>query len=178
MSLPAELQPTDVMHVTLPRGAVAQLPLCHPVFSPWTSAPLEFSFGSKPALNFDQEACFAELAILRILLKHGWSGVWVSAFGGYFLNTMPKSWSLRDQHVAIPAGKEAILKRIWNAGSTKACFDVFAWKNSDVLFCEAKRLGKDNLTDGQLRFIEGALACGTPQSSFLIAEWAYPPSAA
>jgi hypothetical protein len=122
--------------------------------------------------------CFAELAILRIFLKHGWSGVWVSAFGGHFLNTMPKSWSLRDQHVSIPAEKEAILKRIWQSSDTTACFDVFAWKDSGVLFCEAKRQGQDKLTDGQLRFIEGALACGIPPNSFLIAEWASQPSAA
>jgi hypothetical protein len=91
---------------------------------------------------------------------------------------MPKSWSLRDEHVSIPAEKEDILKRVWQTASTTACFDVFAWKDSEVLFCEAKRQGKDNLTDAQLRFIEGALACGIPLSSLLIAEWACPPSAA
>src|SRR5947207_221214 len=77
MLLPPELQPTDVMQVTLPRGTVAQLPVCHPIFSPWTGAPLNFSYGGKPALNYNQEVCFAELAILRILVKHGWGGVWV-----------------------------------------------------------------------------------------------------
>jgi hypothetical protein len=179
MLLPPELQPTDVMQVTLPRGTVAKLPLCRPVFSSWTGAPLNFDFGGKPAVNYNQEGCFAELAILRALLKHDWSGVWVEAFGGtHFLNAMPKSWSLRDGHVSIPPEKEAILKRIWQASGTTACFDVFAWKDSEVLFCEAKRQGKDNLTDGQVRFIEGALACGVPLNSLLIAEWAYPPSAA
>jgi hypothetical protein len=79
---------------------------------------------------------------------------------------MPKSWSLRDGHVSIPAEKEAILKRIWQTSGTTACFDVFAWKDSELLFCEAKRLGKDNLTDAQLRFIEGALACGMGMSAF------------
>ena len=78
-----------------------------PYFSPWTGAPLDFSFGGKPAVSYDQEACFAELAILRTLLKHDWNGVWVSAFGGQFLNEMPKSWSLREQRVSIPAEKEA-----------------------------------------------------------------------
>jgi hypothetical protein len=57
MLLPPELQPTDVMQVTLPRGTVAQLPLYRPVFSPWTGTPLDFSFGGKPALNYDQEVC-------------------------------------------------------------------------------------------------------------------------
>jgi hypothetical protein len=178
MLLPTELQPTDVMKLTLPRGTVAELPLCRPIFLPWTGAPLDFDFGGKPALNYDQEACFAELVILRSLLKHDWNGVWVSAFGGHFLNEMPKSWSLREQRVSIPAEKEAILKRIWQTSGTTACFDIFAWKGSGVLFCEAKRRGKDHLTDAQLGFIEGALACGIHPNSFLIAEWAYPPSAA
>jgi hypothetical protein len=91
---------------------------------------------------------------------------------------VPKSWLLREQHVSIPTEKEAILKRIWQTSGTTACFDVFAWKDSEVLFCEAKHQGKDKLTDAQLRFIEGALACGIPLNSFPIAEWAYSPSAA
>jgi hypothetical protein len=178
MLLPPELQPTDAIEVTLPSGTVAQLPLCRPIFSPWTGAPLDFSFGGKPALNYDQEVCFAELAILRTLVKHGWGGVWVEAFGGtHFLNTMPKSWSIRGGRASIPEEKEAILKRIWQTSGTTACFDVFAWKGSEVLLCEAKRQGKDNLTDAQLRFIEGALACGIPLNSFLVAEWACPRSA-
>ena len=176
MLLPTELQTAEVMQITLPKGTVAQSPVCRPIFSPWTGARLDFDFGGKPALDYNQEVCFAELAILRIFLKHGWSGVWVEAFGGtHFLNAMPKSWSLRDGHVSIPAEKEAILKRIWQTGDTTACFDIFAWKDSEVLFCEAKRQGKDKLTDAQLRFVEGALACGIPLNSFLIAEWAYSP---
>jgi hypothetical protein len=130
-------------------------------------------------LNYDGEVCFAELAILRALRKHGWSGVWVEEFGGtHFLNTMPKKWSLRGEHVYIPAEKEAILKRIWKRGDTTACFDVFVWRGPEVLFCEAKHQGKEKLTNAQLRFIEGALASGIPLSSLLIAEWSYPPLAA
>jgi len=142
MLLPPELQPTEAMQITLPRDRAVQLPVCHPIFSPWTGTPLDFDFGGKPALKYDQEICFAELAILRILLKHDWNGVWVSAFGGHFLNAMPKNWSLREQHVSIPEEKEAILKRIRRTSGTKACFDVFAWKGSDLLFCEAKHLEK------------------------------------
>jgi hypothetical protein len=179
MNLPAELQPTGSVEVSLPKGTVARLPVCRPVFSPWTGTPLGFDFGGKPALNYDGEVCFAELAILRALRKHGWSGVWVEAFGRtHFLNTMPKKWSLRDEQVFIPAEKEAILKRIWKTGNTTASFDVFAWQDSEVLFVEAKHQGKDKLTDAQLRFIDGALASGIPLSSFLIAEWCYPTLAA
>lgn len=172
MILPGELQPTTEIDISLPSGAVARLPVCRPVFSPWRGAPLGFDYGGKPPLNYDGEACFAELAILRILLKHGWSGAWVETFGGtHYLSSMPKKWSLRSEHVPIPADKEEKLKRIWKTAKTTACFDVFAWRGSEVLFCEAKHQGEDDLTDAQVRFIEGALARGIPPESLLIAEW-------
>jgi len=43
---------------------------------------------------------------------------------------------------------------------TTACFDVFAWHENEILFCEAKEARKDRLTRGQEKFIEGALICG------------------
>jgi hypothetical protein len=177
MILPPELQPSAAIDIPLPSGAVARLPVCHPVFVKWEGKPVEFDFGKKPILNYDGEACFAELAILRVLLKHGWNGVWVETYGGtYYLNTMPKNSSLRAVHVPIPVDKERILQNIWKAGrmTTPACFDVFVWRDSKVLFCEAKhkvKHKKDTLTDPQVRFIAGALACGVAPESLLIAEW-------
>jgi hypothetical protein len=84
---------------------------------------------------------------------------------------MPRAWSLKSEHVTLPPDKDSLLRRIWQTAKTTACFDVFAWQGSDVLFCEAKRRKKDKLTDAQLRFVEGALTCGVPRESFLIVEW-------
>jgi hypothetical protein len=89
---------------------------------------------------------------------------------------MPKGWSLKTEHISIPTDKEAILKDIWRAGLTTACFDVFAWQGSELLFCEAKHQGKDNLTNAQTRFIEAALKFGIPAESLLIVEWRCAPS--
>jgi hypothetical protein len=101
------------MDIPLPSGAVARLPVCRPVFARWASKPVDFEFGKKPVLDHEGEACFAELAILRILLKHGWEGVWVSTYGGtHYVQSMPKTWSLRADHVPIPTDKEQKLKRI------------------------------------------------------------------
>lgn len=86
---------------------------------------------------------------------------------------MPTIWSLNSEHVAIPADKEELLRKIWKTVKTTACFDVLAWHGEQVVFCEAKRSGKDKLTNAQTRFIEGALACETPPSSLLIVEWSY-----
>ena len=141
-------------------------------FTPWSGEKLLFDFGRKPILNFDGEACFAELAILRLFLKNGWNGAWIETYGGiHYLNSMPQSWSLKSEHTSIPIEKENLLKQIWKKGGTKACFDVVAWQNNTIIFCEAKRRKKDRLNEAQKKFIQGALACGISVSSFLIIEW-------
>jgi hypothetical protein len=133
---------------------------------------VSFDYGGKHLIDHEGEACFAELAILRILQKDGWDGVWVEVFGGpNFVRTMPLGWALKSEHVSIPADKEELLKKIWTTAKSAACFDVFAWKGGDLLFCEGKRAGRDKLTKPQHKFIEGALACGIPAEALLIVEW-------
>jgi|SRR6516225_4681432 len=90
-NLPVDLQPVETVDVPLPSGSSAALPVCHPTFRRWSGAPV-FDYGGKPLLDCDGEACFAELVILRLLLKSGWHGVWVEAFGGtHYLQTMPEA---------------------------------------------------------------------------------------
>ena len=73
---------------------------------------MNFDYGKKPVLNYKNEACFAELVILRILIEHGWDGVWVETYGGtHYLRTMPNEWKLKSEHVSIPANKEELLKK-------------------------------------------------------------------
>ena len=60
MNLPAELQPTASIDVTLPSGTVRQLPVCHPVFIGWPGKGL-FDFGRKPILLYQGETYFAEI---------------------------------------------------------------------------------------------------------------------
>lgn len=172
MGLPPELHPTETTSVALPSGVIVELPTCRPAFLPWKGKPVNFDFGNKPLLNCDGEACFAELVILRTLIKDGWDGVWVESYGGvHYLRTMPNGWDMKSAHVTIPTEKEKLLKEIWATAGTKACFDIFAWKDGQVLLCEAKRTRKDRLTKAQLRFIEGALTFGVALTSLLIVEW-------
>ncbi|MDO8514228.1 MAG: hypothetical protein Q7S50_01660 [bacterium] len=160
------------MEIALPNGAKVSLPLCHPYFPLWDGPTVSFDYGKKPVLDYNGEACFAELIILRLLCEHGWEGVWVETYGGtHYLRTMPTEWALKSEHVAIPEDKEELLRKIWNIAKTTSCFDVFVWHGDQVLFCEAKRVGKDSLTKAQLRFIEGALACGMVPEQLLIVEW-------
>ena len=170
--LPPELEITDRFKVGLPNLGTVYLPLCSPVFKIWDGIPVNFDYGNKPMLNYKGESCFAELAILRTLLDYGWDGVWVEAFGGtHFLRSMPKGWGLKSEHVPIPKDKEDFLKEIQKSAGTKACFDVFVWKKDQILFLEGKHKHKDQLTEAQLKFIEGALKCGMSPRSLIIIEW-------
>ncbi|MDO8521987.1 MAG: hypothetical protein Q7S08_01720 [bacterium] len=172
MNIPKELQPTGTMDVTLPKGATVSLSVCHPTFSLWEGNPAVFDYGKKPVLNYKGEACFAELVILRLLCEQGWDGIWVETYGGtHYLRTMPNEWKLSSEHVPIPEDKEKLLQNIWKTAQTTACFDVLAWHNGQILFCEAKRTGKDRFTDAQVRFIEGAIACKVSPESLLVVEW-------
>lgn len=172
MNVSKELRSTGTVGVLLPGGTTVSLPVCHPIFSLWSGPPVKFDYGNKPVLNYNGEACFAELVILRMLIENGWDGVWVETYGGtHYLRDMPNEWKLGTGHVSIPADKEEILQKIWKTAQTTACFDVFAWHKNQILFCEAKRSGKDKLTNAQLRFIEGALACDIHLKSLLIVEW-------
>ena len=141
-------------------------------FKAWQGDKPVFDFGRKPIIDFDGEACFAELAILRMFLKNGWEGAWIETYGGtHFLNSMPHGWSLKSDHISIPAEKENLLKKIWKTGNTTACFDVLLWRDDQALFCEAKRSKKDRLTEAQKKFIQGALDCQIPISALVIIEW-------
>src|SRR3989344_3910944 len=169
-----ELIQTNTMTVFLPSGNTVDLPVCNFTFSKWLGELPDFDFGKKPIINCKGKGVFAELAILEILIDSGWEGVWVETYGGvHFLKDMPTSWKLSQHNISIPPDKEALLKNIWKTGKTTACFDVFVWKDDKILFCEGKHKGKDRLTKAQIKFIEGALACGIPAQSLMIVEWDY-----
>jgi hypothetical protein len=144
---------SDTMEITLPCGMAVSLPVVRPFFRPWRGAAVAFSYGNKPVLEYDGEPCFAELAVMHDLRKAGWDAVWISTYAGLrYRQSMPRSrGELSD--AAIPPDHETLLHSIWQVGRTRACFDVFAWRDGRVAFHEAKRRGKDRLRVSQLRFI-------------------------
>lgn len=169
---PKELQPNGEEKIDLPNGESVFLPMCNQTFELWSGPPVAFDYGGKPILDFNGKPCFAELAILQLLLGSGWEGVWIESYGGvHFLRDMPQKWSLKAGNVEIPPDKKLLLERIWKAGETTACFDVCAWHDDQTCFFEAKRSGKDRLTGAQLKFIKGALKCNISPESLIIVEW-------
>jgi hypothetical protein len=157
--------------VLLPSGDQFSLPKYLLFFEAWHGIKM-FDYGGKPLLDFNGEACFAELAILRLFQANGWEGVWVETYGGrHFLNSMPKEWSLKSEHTTIPIEIERVIDSVQKMAKTSACFDVLVWKGDEILFCEAKRKKKDRLNEPQKRFIQGALGYGLTALQLLIVEW-------
>lgn len=173
MKLPSVLKRRGNITIILSSGKEVLLPLYSAVFEEWKGELPEFDFGDKPIIKYHDECIFAELALLRLFTDSGWDGVWVETFGGvHFLNSMPSSWNLKSNNIAIPKEKEDLLNSIWKSRKTKGCFDVLVWEDNNILFCESKQ-EKEGLTTAQKKFIEGAMSCGIREDSLLIVKWDY-----
>jgi hypothetical protein len=158
--------------MALPSGETIQLPCCRPIFERW-ALPISFDFGHKPLLTYQGRPVFAELLILRLLEGCGWNGIWVSSYGGIkYLRQMPQDSSLAQGRVSLPDDREGFLNQIWRrSGQRGGCFDVYAWRGEQVIFCEAKRQGKDRIRLSQRRWIEAAISEGVAPDSLLVVEW-------
>jgi hypothetical protein len=182
MTFPAQFDPVEKMPLHLPGGIAVSLPVCRPEFKAWSGWAAPTDHGTKPMLDHGGEAFSAELLILRLLQQHGWDGVWVQTNGGIdFFRSMPagaksksgnpKSGNPTSGQVEIPDERVSVLRSIWHAGGTTACFDLFVWQGQRLMFCKVKHRRRDRVTFAQRKFIDGALACGFAPSQLLVVEW-------
>jgi hypothetical protein len=81
------------------------------------------AFGNKPLVEFEGEALYPELAILRLLQKHGFDGVWVDTYRS-------KLWGAMSAEQILPDHAREVYGRILQArdGRPGGFWDVFAWK--------------------------------------------------
>jgi hypothetical protein len=167
MRYPDLLLPTTIEVIELPSKVTVQIPKTEPTFDLWKGKPISDTYGNKTVLDCDGEPTSAELAILRIFEKDGWQGVWVDSYRNKFRKDYPA------KSVALPPEQQRLLSEIYEkAGSNKACWDVFCWKDDGAqLFAESKRQGRDRMRDTQCCWLEAAINCGLPTSAFLIVEW-------
>jgi hypothetical protein len=177
LKMPPELKPTTTMKLALPSGRTVELACCQPQFDRWTGSSLNFTFGGKPVLTYGGQPVFAELLILRLLEVTGWTGTWVSSYGGIkFLREMPKDPSLVRASQRLPETQISLIDKIQRRSNRRGgCFDVFAWRDEKIIFCEAKHSKKDRIRPSQRRWIEAAITEGVPIDSLLIVEWSLAP---
>jgi hypothetical protein len=159
-------------------------------FPRWTGAPFVDDFGKKSAalIELDGEHLFAELAVLRLLEKDGWSGRWVNTYSG-----RGEVWKYLTEWKDVPREEQRtraieeseprqLLARI--AGFNKprryrGSWDVFAWRDGEYAFFECKRGAPkegDVLNKDKLEWFRSALYVGNRQvsdQSFCFVHWDY-----
>jgi len=166
MNYPQELNPSSHEKFLFSTGKTITVPKATPQFEMWVGETPKDSYGGKAFLNFG-EPLFAELGVLRHFQNAGWNGVWVNTYGRQFLT----DWTPR-KNIELPEKARALYDEICNAGKSKAgCWDVFCWKNNDIVFAELKRRANDKIRNTQINWLEAALKCGLEPESFLVVEW-------
>src|SRR5581483_3156927 len=171
--MPPELRPTTTIRITLPSGRAAVLACCRPQFTRWIGPSPNFTYGGKPVLTYGGQPVFAELLILHLLEATGWTGTWISSYGGIkFLSEMPKDSSLVQAPIRLPERQISLIRKIQRRSNQRGgCFDLFAWRNDKIIFCEAKQSKKDHIRPSQHKWIDAAITEGVPLDSLLIVEW-------
>jgi hypothetical protein len=157
----------DCQRFTLPSGKTVDVAKLSLQFRSWAGSPLRDTYGNKAIIDVEGEPLFAELAILRMLERQGWQGVWVDTYRRKFRRSMPPCVD------ELPYSAKVLFDSIVsnNAGRQSGCWDVFAWKDAAFLFAESKRKGRDRIRASQTLWLEAAIAAGLPLSSFCMVEW-------
>jgi hypothetical protein len=177
--------------ITMPAGRmIHDLPGVFMRFPKWSGAPFVDDFGKKSAamVEIDGEHLFAELAVLRLLEKDGWSGRWVNTYGGG-----GEVWKYLTEWQDVPRADQRtrpiqddeprqLLAKVAGFNRPrryKGCWDVFAWRGSDVAFLECKRTApkyKDLISKEKEEWVRSSLYIGDTRlttDSFCVVQWDY-----
>lgn len=162
------------MQLKLPTCGFVSLPMSSPKFEraePIWNTSINKTILKKPWVLDDGKPVLAEIKILRIFERDGWSGRWASTFGGlHFYSDVPQNFT---KHCASNTPKDIkdIVSKVQKRSGRKGCLDVVAWKPGNLVFAEAKHYQKDSLTTPQKLFIDASLQSGFTEDQFLIVEW-------
>lgn len=138
-------------------------------FKEWKGEPISNSY-RKPFIDYKDEPLYAELVVLRMFQEQGWEGVWVDSYRQKYRTGLPET----IKPVDLPVEKEAILASIRDkTGMAGGCWDVFIWKDDQILFLELKRKKKDAIKDSQRSWLEASLESDHTSEDFALIEWDY-----
>ncbi|HEU0079614.1 MAG TPA: hypothetical protein VFQ76_18295 [Longimicrobiaceae bacterium] len=177
--------------ITLPTGrAINDVPAVFARVPRWTGQPFADDLGKKAAgmVELDGEHLFAELAVLRLLEKEGWSGRWVNTSGG-----RGEVWKFLTEWRDVPreeqknrpieeAEPRQLLARIAGVNGRarfKGCWDTYAWRGEEVAFLQCRRVAPkadDALRVDQENWLRSALYLGSRRislRSFCVVQWDY-----
>lgn len=155
------------------------IPKCKIEFDKWNGNPLKNTFGGKPCVSLNDNAMFAELAIMNLFIESGWNARWIETYGKPKLKPIHLSaWneeSFKNQ-IHNPIDDEYVQNLLneiadINEFNFGGIWDVVAWKNQNVIFAESKRHKKDYIQSTQNKWLKSAFEFGLNQENFLMVEW-------
>ena len=148
------------------------------------------NFNGKPAVECERRAMFAELAIVSMLSKVGWSARWVSV--NYRMDGKPHymtEWNDTKpfKQTSVPLSDECLtlMISIENICSNRhdrsikgrkpygGAWDIMAWQGERILFMESKRKGNDTVKRNQVDWYLAAIESGLERDNFLVVQWQF-----
>lgn len=140
-------------------------------FRQWSGAPIKDTYGGKPMLDSEGTPKFAELAVIPVIKKQGFSGAaWVDSYRRCFRDAMPPATCHLPEDVKAVYDRIALL----NGNPWSGCWDVIAWNSEGgVSFVECKRKGKDRMQPSQWKWRASALKAGLQPANFLLCQWEF-----
>lgn len=137
-------------------------------FNEWKGAPIPNTYNGKAVIDWNGEPVFAELAVLRLFQSHGWEGVWVDSYRRKYRIGLPYV----AEPVELPEKQRQLLDSI-RAKTERhgGCWDVFVWKDNQVLFIELKRSKKDRVQESQISWLEKSISLSLNSNNFALIEW-------
>jgi hypothetical protein len=159
-------------------------------FPRWAGDAFVDDFGKKAAgmIGLDDEHLFAELAVLRLMERAGWTGRWVNTVGGkgevwkYLTEWRDVPRAEQRNRVIEDAEPRQLLARVaqMNRPARYAgCWDVFAWRGDEYVFLQTRKgaARPGTLTTQQEDWLRSALYVGDERltvRSFCVVQWDYP----
>lgn len=155
----------------------------------WEGPAFVDDFGKKAAgmVELDGEHLFAELAVLRLLERDGWSGRWVNTYSG-----KGEVWKYLTHWSDVPRAEQRsrpiedaeprqLLARIASRGKARyrGCWDLFAWRDGEFAFVQTKRSAtpeKEVVKPEQAAWLHTALVFADTElalDSFAVVHWDY-----
>lgn len=173
-------------HEELIPGLEVAVPGINLVFKCWNGKPIRDDFGGRQIVDYEGRPVFAEIAIVRMAVKAGWSAFWQQAYpirqsGPYYYADWKEDTVRKDQTAASSLDSsyhqdlQASIAR-YNSNSFRGCWDIIAWNREGrrTLYIKSKQFEKDSIRDSQVRWFSACLSAGLKKKeNFLVVQWRF-----
>ena len=94
--------------------------------------------------------------------------MWVDSYRKKYRIGLPDT----TDSVDLPKDKQKVIDSLkGKTGTTGGCWDLFLWRDNQILFVELKRLKKDKIQNSQIKWLGVALESNFSTRNFALVEW-------